>query len=66
MFYKELLNQPRSLLKQPQRGIVQSHKLSNLILHRTHEEEQRINLLIELLNLAKLDNKPQLRRHLTC
>ena len=42
-----LLNQPCSLVKQPQRGIARSHDPSNLIFHRTHEVEQGINYVLK-------------------
>lgn len=42
-FFRELLDRPRSLLKQPQRCITQLHDLSKFYVHHLHREEQGIN-----------------------
>ena len=43
-----------------------SHMIyQNLIFHRTHEEEQGINYVLELINLANLDDKSNLSQHTT-
>lgn len=37
----------------------------NLNLHRTHEWEQDINYVLELINMTNLDDKLEPSRHLT-
>ena len=49
------------LLKQPQRPICKNYQ--NLVFHCTHEEEQGMNSMIELMNLINLDDKS--KAHLT-
>ena len=37
----------------------------NLIFHHTHGKEQGINFVLELINLANLDDKLEPSQHLT-
>ena len=59
------LNQPCTMLKRPERRIARSYDLSIMDFHCTQEEEQDINYVLELINLANLDDKFEPGRHVT-
>lgn len=61
---RKLLNRSRSLLKHDHTNASCGHMTyQKLIIHRTHEEEQGIGSLLELVNLVNLEDKPEPSRH---
>jgi hypothetical protein len=66
LYDRDLLNRPCSLLND-HKYVSRSHMTcQNLKFHRTHEEEQDISSMLELINLANLDDKSEPSQHLIC
>ena len=60
-----MLNQPSSFLKQLQRTCRPVTWPAKFNFHCTHEKEQDIVYVLELINLANLDEKSEPSQHVT-